>query len=421
MDNEVKQDPFIGQKFGEGGHLEIISRVENTRKPEYLVLCSVCSEDPELFVDGIFRTRLSHLRNGSIPCGCSGSVKWTEHQTKVRLSRQCTAKGYTCLRVSEKWQNDKTIVSLSCGAHEWETKIGQFVRGRGNCPKCSSIKFGESMRKSDQEIASKFMSTGGFAEGTEFRRSSRKSNANKSYWDVICPICSTDQYAQKGLCSGVFSSATNALLNGCVSCRCSHNYRWTKVQREFQIREKLKSMFAHISFVDWLDGKTDSRAKIVINCKTHGNAVVNLQKFFAAESEICPSCVRRGFDKEKPGAFYVLRVVGRIGEFTGFGITNKIDDRLATHKRNLKKLGFVIDEMEIFETEGWIANSVERLVKNNFQRLPQEVEGFITEATHYHFYDDVVSFVDEQISMKEKYHEGYNLNMIDFPRGLNFE
>jgi hypothetical protein len=44
----------------------------------------------------------------------------------------------------------------------------------------------------------------------------------------------------------------------------------------------------------------------------------------------CPECSTNGYNPSKPGIFYVID----FGEFIKYGITNNIDSRLKSHKKN---------------------------------------------------------------------------------------
>ena len=57
-------DNFIGSTFrtSKGGIIKVVSRSNNQKKiPMYNCVCSICSEDQELFSDGIFEIRKGHL------------------------------------------------------------------------------------------------------------------------------------------------------------------------------------------------------------------------------------------------------------------------------------------------------------------------------------------------------------------------
>jgi hypothetical protein len=331
---EIEQDPFIGQRFGDGGHLEVIGwdgqKSGNVKK--YKVLCHICAQDSEMFGDGVFYILAAHLRKGVKPCGCSKNPRFTKEQYLTRVRRECEANNCSLVDVSSEWRNVHTKVKIRCskGLHEWWISISNFCQGKG-CPGCARDKILQVTTKSEAECTSVFLKSGMFLPGTRFTRSPRvDSKGWRSWWYVYCPVCSEDEEVKAGRCSGLFETFHSSLNGGRRPCRC-------------------------------------------------------------------PSQTRKSSELNN---IYVLRVSGN-REFTGYGVSRCVERRITTHRKNLLRTGCYINEIEIFSTTGKIAYIVENMIKNNFNLLSQNVEGFKTEATSYHFYDDVVSFVDSEISKLE--------------------
>lgn len=127
------------------------------------------------------------------------------------------------------------------------------------------------------------------------------------------------------------------------------------------------------------------------------------------------NCSSKGFDKTKASNFYVLKITGDAGDFTGFGVSGPLDMRLKYHRRELGKCGFQIDDAESFPMWGHEALKLEGEVKKNFERHSQNVEGFRTEATHSHLYLDVIAYAEEflqRISDESKLTTADNLATI---------
>lgn len=103
-----------------------------------------------------------------------------------------------------------------------------------------------------------------------------------------------------------------------------------------------------------------------------------------------------GFDVRLPATLYVLRIAGTGRSFTGYGISNFIHRRLVGYKRELGKVGLEITESSTFETTGAEALRVENLIKDNFERNSQPIDGFRTEATYSHHYQDVCNFIEAE-------------------------
>lgn len=383
----------IGEKFGVNKHLEVVGFASKSAsgKTVCIVHCSICAKDSELFGDGNFKILHASLKRGHVPCGCAPTHKLTEQQYRVKLSRIFKERNYKLLSVGE-FKGSKTPIVIECltDGHVWETSINPLMNDNGGCVKCCE----QARRKPDDEMIDSFMASGVFVEGTRFWRSERKSAEGKiGYWNYTCPICSNDEYVEVGLCSGVFETRSNSLQIGSRSCRCSHGYEWSKPQREYQINKSIKDRGVPYKFVGWVD-ETTYRCKL--SCGEHGEWEPNLGSFLSKESE-CPSCAQTGFDPSLPGSIYVLRIGTEQSGFTGYGISNVLSRRLATHRRSLADNGLLIEDSTVFNMLGRNARSIEVDIKSNFQRQPQDIEGFRTEATSYSNYNDVLKFVEDRV------------------------
>lgn len=191
-------EDIIGNKFGPLSQITILQRLPKGNKKSnvlrYLVSCSICKKDPELFGDGLFETDISNLKAGKMPCGCSKIPKWTEQQTKVRLKRKASEhENISFIDFAEPYIGNKTRLILSCTKHgEWHTAYtANFLhRGRG-CPNCRIDTAKKSKTKSDEEIISSFFI--GYPANTIFTRSDRTS-----FWKVYCPVCDTTTESYSG-------------------------------------------------------------------------------------------------------------------------------------------------------------------------------------------------------------------------------
>lgn len=401
---EEQVDDFIGQRFGEGGHLEVIGWdgvSRNTSKTgkggkRYSIKCSICCKDSELFGDGIFRRSKGELLRGNIPCGCGAAIKWTPEQNRIRAARLCAEKGYTLLSFVGK---TAVVMCKECG-HVFERRLTTLVNSACNCSNC--VKLGyiadlpDARRRPDEDFVEEFLSTGRFLDGTKFWR-----EGTSKYWSYTCPRCSNDLYAQEGLCSGVFVSDMACLKRGSLSCRCSSKYRWTRQQREYQIQKTITDEGLSYNFVGWANDLSGERGEVILSCAVHGKWKTTAPNFINNECR-CPDCAASGFKVNKTGFIYVLKVHGKTGDFTGYGITNKLLKRFTTHKRKLKEGGFSIFAFSAFKMSGEVAAEIEKVIKEVFPIYSQEVEGFKTEATLPTLYNDVVNFVKEVADKHEQ-------------------
>lgn len=76
----IEEDKFTGETYGEFDQIKVLGICGlSGRTKAYAVKCNICSEDPELYGDGIFRSYRSNLQKGRNPCGCSRFTFWTEN------------------------------------------------------------------------------------------------------------------------------------------------------------------------------------------------------------------------------------------------------------------------------------------------------------------------------------------------------
>lgn len=183
----------------------------------FIVECSVCKLDSELFKTGMFITTLGHLRSGKMPCGCSKNPKWQEYQQKIRVERILHTSKFSLVEYYN-YQGQKTLVDLSCKFHGiWTTNISAIVNNKTGCRRCADENSYTYLRKPDEVMINSFMKTGCFPDGTLFSRSERKtSQGAKNYWKVYCPICDFEG-----------ESTTSDLQKGCMCCDCSKDFRET--------------------------------------------------------------------------------------------------------------------------------------------------------------------------------------------------
>lgn len=185
---------------------------------KHIVTCSVCSTDAELHGEGYFAISKGHLNRGIKPCGCSIKCNWTEEQYKVRLRRACEAKGIIFKGWKEGFSTaNATKAVLECPKHteySWCTlSYALDMSKKSGCPGCKADNMGNLKRVDDKVMIDKFISSGGFAEGTQFRRSDTlNAKGHKQRWYMYCPDCDTEN-----------ETLLVSLSNGIRSCACSKN------------------------------------------------------------------------------------------------------------------------------------------------------------------------------------------------------
>lgn len=180
----------------------------------YLLHCSECAKDTELFGEGYFKSLKSNLTKSQIPCGCSNRYIKTEAQWRVLLHRHAESIGCRFIDFRGLFKGKRTKVIMECPLHGcWDsTSIDSFLnQGTSNCPVCRTIKIGIRSKQDDADAIQDFLSTGSFHPDTKFWRSDKKDNKGKKpYWYMYCPVC---EVTVEKLGSG--------LKRGNIGCDCS--------------------------------------------------------------------------------------------------------------------------------------------------------------------------------------------------------
>lgn len=193
---ELKQDDYSASRpiFGNQSQLTVLGwcgwRCQGIKN--YIVKCSICSEDTELHGEGFYGISKAHIQAGRMPCGCSFNPKWTKEQYRVMCSRKASELGYVFINFYGEWKNRRTTLVLECVKHgQWSTtRICNLLNASRGCPKCGIDKISKSASKPDSEMIASFFASGAFHPDTKFWRSERKNKyGSKSYWYVSCPRC----------------------------------------------------------------------------------------------------------------------------------------------------------------------------------------------------------------------------------------
>lgn len=180
-------------KFGKEGQVEVVgwSGKSGTHK-HYIIKCSKCSQDTELFGDGYFRSEKGSLVRGCVPCGCAFNPKWSKDQYTVLCSRKATQLGYTFLGFVGEWKGQTTKIKMLCEKHgEWATgTINTLTCSGAGCSMCGFDITAQAITKPDGIMIKSFFASGSFHPDTKFWRSERTTKQGyKGYWHMSCPEC----------------------------------------------------------------------------------------------------------------------------------------------------------------------------------------------------------------------------------------
>lgn len=306
----------------------------------YIARCSLCSQDEELFGQGLFSSpKNSLLARGLKPCGCAARPVWSEDQYRIRVQREAEKQGCTFNGWVKEFKGSRTKCRLSCPKHgEWEgAGINDFLRGHG-CMSCGRESTTNSHLGEDSSHIEEFMSTGAFLPGTRFWRSERRTNEGRGlYWNYTCPKCSHDEYVEVGLCDGLFENYLGRLKKGQLSCRCTSKFRWTKEQREYQIKKETfrrrSDGGSHLQFVRWRSkkGYTNNMSKFISLCPKHGEWEISVASFLYGRCG-CPRCA----GQNQKQAYINTVEDGEVPVALKLGIANDSSERVSEqNRRNL--------------------------------------------------------------------------------------
>lgn len=216
------EDDLTNITFGKELQLKVLGKINNLEDNhgKYLVFCSKCAEDPELFGNGLFISRKGHIKNRNVPCGCSGNYNYNREQYTILCKRRADFLGFRFIdfEVGCEIPNSKSKLVLECAIHgEWKTTtIASLMNQTSGCPICKIELIRKANRKPDEDMIASFFDSGAFPKGTIFKRSEKLTTKGKQfYWDVYCPVCDTISH-------GYVSN----LSKGKRPCSCSkHNQK----------------------------------------------------------------------------------------------------------------------------------------------------------------------------------------------------
>lgn len=196
VEYEVEQDTWSKEfpNFGASKQLSVLGWIPSltTSCKYYLVQCSVCSQDTELFGEALYKITKGNLLKGRMPCGCSKRTKWSREQFAVLCSRKAKELGHTFIDFTGEWKGQDTKIKMLCEKHgEWSSGvINSLINNNTSCPGCKSDITAKRSVKPDEVMIQSFFASGAFHPDTKFWRSERKTKSGtKRYWNVYCPDC----------------------------------------------------------------------------------------------------------------------------------------------------------------------------------------------------------------------------------------
>lgn len=363
----------IGTKFNDGNPIV----VNGGDKNGYVkVKCLVCAKDPELFGDAIFERSHYSLSKGFLTCGCSNKPVWTLQQYEIRIKRKIMEE---CLPIKfigfgkNSGRPSSSQVRLFCnrmGVEFTINSINSFFKGDGNL----------GIPHSASEVISKY----------------NTDNPNSIVWDsgirigsavwcgFYCKICESNGF------ESLFESNLNNLGKGKIPCYCSSKKSLSGDHITEMAKRRLYEQNAReISVIGAV--KKGAYWFPTFVCKVHG-LYSRVHDSVSSVGYQCIECnpPKTGYDKTKRGYIYILDIQTTAGLVVGYGITNKINKRLSTHRFKLSRIGATITNIQVFEGSGTAVLAVENAIKSLHTTGLLDCEGFRRESISIDMKDKVL-------------------------------
>lgn len=375
----------IGRKFKtHKGNILTLRGVKPTKDSNviYVLSCNICDKDQELFPEGSLYSAIHPIeKKNVVPCGCSGGYKWSKFQVEVMVTRKCEDRGYEFKGFAETFKGIKTYLRLYNPRtnRTWTTTTAShLLRDAGGDVEEGYVNSRESLRK-DDEVILKIKESGNFKEGSSFWRT-EVPNQNGLYkdWFMTCGVCSTDEFVDNGLCSGVFKTNRDSLLRGSNPCRCNSHFHWTKEQQEYRVKKVCDQ--EGITFLGWEDIEDlHCKSKVHIICPK-GHKIKQRASRLIDTAHRCYKCAAEkrkalgwvnGYmpDRvEKPDHLYVMKFKD---DYSKVGRALNIEQRLTSSTGIVKGSGYSRDlieviavykgtHQEVWDTEQYILDVTEK-------------------------------------------------------------
>lgn len=226
--------------------------------------------------------------------------------TEDFIEKAIKVHGDTYIYDKAAYVNNKVKVFIFCKEHGYFEQTPQHhLRGIG-CKKCSII----ALTNSKSLTLTEFINKANSIHNNKYVYTKTIYTTGKDKVIITCPI--HGEFEQR---------ATNHLQgNGCPECKKSNVIGAPRLSNvDFMSKAALihnakynysKTTYAH------------SHQKLVITCPIHGDFEQTPSDHLSGKS--CSSCARHGFDINKPGYLYYLKVTTLDGNILyKIGITNK--------------------------------------------------------------------------------------------------
>lgn len=332
------------------GNLEVIgwSRRYSLKNIKlYVVRCSVCAKDTELFGDGLFEINKANFEAGRIPCGCSRGYKYSEEQAVLRIKRVMQGKPYLLKGFVGGYKDSSSQVIFECEKHgQWSRRTVASVCSSGTgCRACAAIERGNNL-KLDETSLVKEVKGKVEAKGYIFHGLFGEYKSLTTRLILECPA------------HGVWDTTTIHKMKyessrGCPDCGAER----TRTSRIVPEPERLKQVEQICSslgykFNGWVGNFKNIFTKLKLECPEHGEWRTTDIRGFTENGVGCPSCRNKTADM----SYIHLVKDGEIPVALKFGISVRPQERLLEQKR---KTCFSMESLGVWlfpsREECWLA------------------------------------------------------------------
>tara|TARA_Y100000588_G_scaffold244854_1_gene259084 strand:+ start:23880 stop:25052 length:1173 start_codon:yes stop_codon:yes gene_type:complete len=335
QDYEVLGESY---KTKSGNTIRIREKIEKDGLSEFIVECSRCSLDEELFPYGSIIIDIRKFREKRCSCLCSKTPQLTLKQKSIR-----------CKRILEKYfaefksifYKDSTCfvevenpVTKEIKSFRYEHLINEKV----------SLKTLDFISHLESEISL----------GGNFNLYPVLNPVSRNNWLLHCHRCSEDIYTESGTCTGMFPTRLDRLKESIFPCRCSDKYRYTIDQ--WTLRSKIACERSNYKFLGLKD--TDKRNWKISYICPKGHQRSSFMKPFVLQGKRCKLCSK---DSYNTAGYYPDRVEELdtlyLTLFEGDDVFCKIGRSFNTKSRNSNypneyKLT-VLSEIKLTHQEVW--------------------------------------------------------------------
>jgi hypothetical protein len=355
----------------------------------YILECSVCSKDKELWPYGSINASVHALNSGTVPCGCSKSTRWTEDQYSTLIRRSCEEKDLKFLGFVGEFKGKYTKLKLLCNkcGREWDTSVtANLLNSNAGCRSCN---FRNSSMLSDEDATNKILGTGKFKEGSIFKRDLSKvdGEGHSSIFEMYCPVCSEDEFVQAGVCDGKFTSSYNNLISGWVPCRCSKTHLWDTPTRTHQLSETCNNIGGN--FLKWVDpkGYTSSKySRFLWKCEKGHKRDSSVDTFL--RKPVCGVCSQgsgNGYYEHRKEEKDYLYVIICDNNFLKIGRSFDLERRFNEfrNRNGVKEIQllntFTAKHLDVYKTEQSVHNYLEHM-GNRLWNIDWTTESFTLDS-----------------------------------------